>query len=82
MARKCCVCGGIVAEGGYEVLGYKYHEQCFPFFETNEKQRCYYCHKIMRKGDKVVSLGDLGVGGNNDRVCVKCANKHFNSGRI
>lgn len=81
MARKCCVCGNVVEDGGYEVLGYKYHRECFPFFKAEGKQRCYYCHKIMRKEDEVVSLGDLGVGGYGDRVCVKCADKHFAKGK-
>ena len=77
MARKCCVCGGKMDEVEYEVMGYAYHKECFPFWECEEKQRCYYCHKIMRKGDSVVSLGDLGVGGYGDRICIKCADKHF-----
>lgn len=77
MTRKCCVCGGTIKEGGYDVLGYNYHAECFPFTEAQEKQRCYFCHKIIRRGDRVVSLGDLGVGAISDRACSKCADKHY-----
>lgn len=83
MARKCCACGEKVASGtGYVVMGYAYHNECFPFKGCDEKDRCYYCHKILRKGDTIVTLGDLGAGGRSDRVCVKCANKHFAEGTV
>lgn len=82
MAQKCCTCRNPVVNGtGFTVMGYRYHDYCFPIIECEEKQRCYYCHKIIRKGDQCVSLGDLGIGGNDDRVCAKCTNKHFAAGK-
>lgn len=76
--RKCCVCGQHVADGeGYESLNYVFCENCFPRFALDYKTRCYYCHKIVRKGDMVTSLADLGCGGRKDLVCEKCAKKHF-----
>jgi len=78
MAWKCLLCGDLVPSGkGYVALGYHYHKECFPFKECDEKDRCYYCHKILRRGDTIISLGDIGMGGSSDRVCVKCADKHF-----
>ena len=76
--RKCCVCGKPVTdEESYEVLGYSYHEQCLPRRTLEVKQRCFYCHKIMRKGDEAVSRGDLGCGYQDELVCDKCTKKHF-----
>lgn len=76
--RKCCVCGKVVGDDdGYEVLGYTYHAECFPIMLLADKTRCYYCHKIMRKGDAVVSLASIGCGGREDLVCEKCTQKHF-----
>jgi len=76
--RKCCVCGKPVNDGeGYEALGYVYHIHCFPWFPLPVKQRCFFCHKIMRSGDDVASLGDLGCGGQDDICCSKCITKHF-----
>lgn len=80
--RKCCVCGGGVEDGeGYESLGYIFHERCLPKFPLTDKTRCYYCHKILRKGDMVTALDDLGAGGRNDLACEKCVRKHFGRGK-
>ena len=76
--RKCCRCGDRVADDeGYESLGYVFCNNCFPKFSLTDKQRCCYCRKIMRKGDLVISLGDLGCGSDRDLACTKCADKHF-----
>lgn len=76
--RKCAICGDPIVNGtGYVALGYAYHDRCFPRQIISEKQRCFYCHKILRKGDESVCLGDIGVGGYHDRMCMKCADKHF-----
>ena len=76
--QRCVICDEPCVRGvGYVALGYRYHPQCFPFKEAPEKQRCFYCHKIIRRGDKIISLGDLGMGGSRDRICAKCADKHF-----
>lgn len=79
--RRCCVCGKSVADDeGYESLGYVFHEGCMPKITLGDKTRCYYCHKIMRRGDTVTALDDLGVGGRSDFACEKCVNKHFGRG--
>lgn len=79
--KKCCVCGGVVADGeGYESLGYIFHERCLPKFPLKDKTRCYYCHKIMRKGDMVTALDDLGQGSSRDLACEKCIRKHYGRG--
>lgn len=79
--RKCCRCGGVVAdEEGYESLGYVFCEKCFPRFPLLDKTRCCYCHKIMRKGDMVTALDDLGQGSPRDLACEKCVRKHYGRG--
>ena len=76
--HRCLLCGEpVVAGTGFVALGYYYHDYCVPFKEVEEKQRCFYCHKILRKGNTALSLADIGMGGRDDRVCTKCAHKHF-----